>query len=188
MWVQDEKLSRNVESTEHPVEKGEPLTDHVKPNPAVINITGAVVGESAAEKLSRLYALMNKGALITYTGRNVLKNAQIKSFNTTHSNTVWGGYEFDMEIKQVRIAKPAYQSNSFTASRKSTGMTQIQKNAQKGLPIIHTVKKGDTCWNIAQQYNTNVKEINKHNNILNLTTNGAWTTLKIGVNLVVGYR
>lgn len=188
VWVESENINYEVESTEHPVEKGIELTDHVKVNPISLDISGEIVGQNAEELKERINALMKKGALITYSGNNTLSNVQIKSFKATHSNKIWGGFTFNMQIKQVRIAKSAYQANSFTASRKSTGTQQIQKNVKKGLPIIHTVKKGDTCWDIAQKYNTTVKAVNKLNNILNVTTNGAWTTLKIGAHLIVGQR
>lgn len=102
---------------------------------------------------------MNKGALITYTGRNVLKNAQIKSFNTTHSNTIWGGYEFDMEIKQVKIAKPAYQSKPFTATRKSIGTQQVQKNVPTSQTVYYTVKQGDTAYSVSKRFNIPITSI-----------------------------
>ena len=188
VWVETENISYDIESTEHPVEKGIEITDHVKANPISIDISGEIVGENAEAMKDRINALMKKGALITGSGNNSLSNVQIKSFKATHSNKIWGGFSFDMQIKQVRVAKSAYQSNSLTASRKSTGMTQIQKNAQKGLPIIHKVKKGDTGWDIAQKYNTTVSALNKLNNLLNVTSNGTWTTLKIGAHLVVGNR
>ena len=188
IWVQDEKFGNGVESTEHPVEKGIDITDHVKENPITLDISGEIVGKAAEEKKAKINALMKKGSLITYVGRNTLVNAQIQSFNTSYSSDIWGGFSFDMQIKQVKIAKPAYQSNPVTASRKSVSMKQIEKNAKKGMPIIHTVKKGDTCWDLAQKYNTTVAEINKYNDLLAVTTTGAWNTLKIGAHLVVGKR
>lgn len=188
IWVKDESIDNSVESTEHPVEKGIDITDHVKRNPITLDISGEIVGSAAEEKKSRINALMTKGALITYVGRTALVNAQIQSFKTSYSSDIWGGFTFDMQIKQVKIAKPAYQSNSVTASRKSTGTQQKQTNTAKKTPIYHTVKKGDSRWSMAQKYGTSIDFITKNNNVKNITTNGTWYGLKVGAKVIVGYR
>lgn len=188
IWVKTESYNESVESSNHPVEKGIDVTDHVKPNPKTLSISGEIVGTAAEEKKARLIALMNKGALVTYVGRNTLANAQIQSISPSYSNSIWGGFAFDMQIKQVKIAKPAYQSNSVTASRKSTGTQQKQINTAGKTPIYHTVKKGDSRWSMAQKYGTSIDFITKNNNVKSITTNGTWYGLKVGAKVIVGYR
>ncbi len=188
VWVKDESFDNSIESTEHPVEKGVGITDHVKENPVMLDISGEIVGTAAEEKKARINALMKKGALITYIGRNTLVNAQIQSFKTSYSSDIWGGFAFDMQIKQVKIAKPAYQSNPVTASRKSTGTQQKQTNTTKKTPIYHTVKKGDSRWSMAKKYGTSIDFITKNNNVKSITTNGTWYGLKVGAKVIVGYR
>lgn len=121
VFVEDEQVNREITSTTHPVEKGIDLTDSIKNKPFVISLKGKVVDHGnvkAEEILSKIYSLQKKGSLISYSGRNVAKNLQIQSFNSTHPNTIWGGFEFDMELKEVRIAKKAY-----TAPKKAAATT-----------------------------------------------------------------
>lgn len=188
VWVETESISYDIESSEHPVEKGINITDHVKANPITLDISGEIVGQNAEAMKDRINALMKKGALITYSGNNTLSNAQIQSFKPQYSNKIWGGFTFSMQIKQVRVAKSAYQANSLTASRKSTGMTQIQQNVPKSTPIYYTVKKGDTVWSLAKKYNTTYSKICKDNNLVIQTKGSAWVNIQIGAQLIVGYR
>ena len=109
--VTDESWDRSLDSTSHPVEKGLPITDTIKNKPIELSLSGNIVNVGnmkASEILSKLQDLKNKGSLINYSGRGTAANLQIQSFNTSHPNTIWGGCEFDMSLKEVRIAKKAY--------------------------------------------------------------------------------
>lgn len=155
VFVETEDVTRGVEVSSHPVEQGLDITDNVKRSPITISISGEIVGENAATILSNLTALHQQGKYIKYSGRNIIKNAVIEKFDTGHPNTIYGGCSFSMDIKEIRVAKPAYiapKSNAGTAStKKSTksGTQQVQSNTSKK---YHTVKKGDCLWNIAKAY------------------------------------
>lgn len=43
VFVEDEELTHDAESTSHPVETGIDVTDHVKVNPIVLNLSGKIV-------------------------------------------------------------------------------------------------------------------------------------------------
>ena len=106
--ITDEKVGRNIKSTDHPTEKGIDITDNVKREPVTLSISGKIVDTDTLkshEALAKLYELENNGSLITYSGRNIIKNMQIQAFNSTHPNTNAGGLDFDMELKEVRIAQ-----------------------------------------------------------------------------------
>lgn len=123
--VTDESLSRPVNVTQHPVEKGLPLTSTVRKQSKTISISGKIVDTpkyKAETIISKLEAFETSGSLIDYKGRNVAGNFQIKSFNTSHPNTIWGGAEFDMELVETRISKSAYNPKQ---------NTQESANAQK---------------------------------------------------------
>lgn len=115
VFVEDESLNRDTSVSQHPVEKGLPLTDTIKNNPKSLSISGMIVDAGnlkADEIISKIEALRTSGSLINYKGRNTVGNFQIKSFNTSHPNTNWGGADFDMELVEVRIAKSAYDPNA----------------------------------------------------------------------------
>ena len=117
IFVIDEKLTHAVKSTTHPVEDGVPLTDTVVAEPVTLSINGKIVdygNDKAKDIISKIIKLKNEGSLITYTGRNKAKNMQIQSFNTTANNANWGSADFDMELKEVRIAKSPYKPKTTT--------------------------------------------------------------------------
>lgn len=149
VFVQDEQVTRGVEISEHPVESGLDLTDNIKRNPVTISISGEIVGENAASDLSLLMSLHQNGKLVKYSGRNILKNAVIESFDTSHPIDIYGGCAFDMELREIRVAKPAYIAPKATKKTTKSGTQQVQSNTSKK---YHIVKKGDCLWNIAKKY------------------------------------
>ena len=198
VFVETESVERNVESTSHAVENGEPITDHVKRQPIQISISGKIANYNdikAADVLRGLTKLKDEGSLITYTGRNVASNFQIQSFSTSHPNTVWGGCEFDMTLKEVKIAKQAIVKKS--ASNKGTTSTQ-QVSKGENTNVYHIVKKGECVWNlVTKQYKSlepkYTKVMDKCNWVMSKNPNafsrkGDFRTLKIGAKLLVGYR
>lgn len=204
VFVADESVTHDVETTSHAVEKGEPITDHVKRNPYVISISGKIVdhdNKKASDILSALLKLQSEGSLINYLGRNYGGNFQIQSFNTSHPNTVWGGCEFDMTLKEVKIAKQAVVKKD--GSKGTTSTQQVSKGENN--KVYHIVKKGDCCWNlVTKQYKTlvfyddgepipNQTPTQKCNEIMALNPHafsrkGDFRTLQIGAKIFVGFR
>lgn len=144
IFVQSEELQRGVDVSEHPVEQGLDLTDNIKRNPVKIYLSGEIVGENAASDLSLLTSLHHGGKLIKYSGRNILSNAVIEKFDTSHPLEIQGGCAFDMTLREIRVAKPAYVQPD-----NKSGTQQVESNAEKR---YHIVKKGDCLWNIAKAY------------------------------------
>lgn len=109
--VTDESTEREVEATSHPVEEGLPITDTVKLRSFTITLSGKIVDygdKKAAEVLATLTKWHENGSLISYQGRNVASNMQIRVFETSHPNTNSGGADFTLTLEQVRIARSAY--------------------------------------------------------------------------------
>lgn len=193
--VTDESLSHNAESSSHPVEKGIDITDCVRRKPVELSIKGKIVdyeNSKAADILSQLKKLQINGSLITYSGRNLLSNLQIQSFSTTHPYTNWGGCDYNMTLKEVRIAKPAYTPES----KNNGGMQQVSRGENES--IYHTVKKGDCVWNlVSSQYKTlepkysNISDKCKwimEQNQDAFSRKGDFRTLQTGKKILVGYR
>ena len=196
-----ENVTKDVERSEHPIEDGSVITDHVRRKPIELSLSGKIVkrGEVAASTtIKQIEKLKDSGTLITYVGRNALSNMQITSFQTGHPNSVWGGCTFSMTMKETEIAKPSYP-----ISKNKGGTQQVSKNQEN--KVYHTVKKGDNCWNlVTKQYKTtvfyddgepipNLTPMQKCEHIMALNPNafsrkGDFRTLQIGKKIFVGFR
>ena len=107
IWVKDEKVSYNVTVASHPVETGQDITDHVIKQPLELSITGKIVGENSASNLEQIRKIHEEGKLCQYEGRNRAQNCQIVSFSTSADYSITGGFDFDMTLRQTRIASGA---------------------------------------------------------------------------------
>ena len=195
IFVESEDVTRDVESTSHPVEKGVEITDHIQRTPEELSLSGKIVdyeNMKASDILDKIQSLKNSGSLITYVGRNALSNLQIQSFSTSHPYTNWGGCDFSMTLKEVRIAKPAY-----TATKQNNGGTQ-QVSKGENENVYHTVKKGDCIWNlVTKQYKSLEPKFSStmkkcewvmEQNQSAFSRKGDFRTLQIGKKILIGYR
>lgn len=198
--AKNESVTYESNSTSHPIEEGIDITDHVQRKPISLSISGVISDTSnkkSAEIIESIKNLQISGSLIKYIGRISLGNMQIQSFNTDYEYKNWGGCTFDMELKEVRIAKSAYDAAKSTAlTKKQTSSQQVsQGDISK---VYHTVKKGDCVWNlVTKQYKdlkpTYSKTMDKCNWVMNqnpdaFSRKGDFGTLKIGAKLYVGHR
>lgn len=155
IFVQEEDVKRGVSISEHPVESGLNVTDNVKRNPKVISINGEIVGADAAKILEKIEALHHNGKYVKYIGSNILSNALITEFDTSHRNTIYGGCAFTMQINEVRIAKSPLVVKKQSSTKSSSSTQQVKKTtttAKKTTTRTYKVKKGDTLWAIAKKY------------------------------------
>lgn len=72
--------------------------------------------------------------------------------------------------------------DSKTTSKQALSGKENQEEKTKSEFIYHTVQKGDTLWNIAQRYRTDLKELKKLNKIGKSNDIRSGTKLKIPVN------
>lgn len=158
VFVESENITRGVQVSQHPVEQGLDITDNVKRSPISLSISGEIVGNNASTVLSSLQSLHHSGKYVKYSGRNIVKNAIIETFDTGHPNTITGGCSFNMTIKEIRVANSAYTAPTVSSSSGSgvntkkptqNGTQQVQSNTSSK---YYTVKKGDCLWNIAKAY------------------------------------
>ena len=123
VFVSDESIQHSVTTTSHPTEKGLPVSDTIRKEAKVIDITGKIVdaGKVSAETaISKIKALQQAGSLITYVGQaGTFKNFQIQSFNPTYNNKNYGGADFSMTLQEVRTAKSAYVKKVYKVETKN---------------------------------------------------------------------
>lgn len=196
VFVSDEDVTRGVTVSEHTVEQGVDITDHIKPEPVELNLKGKLVGENASATLGKLYKQMHDGELVNYIGRNIIKNLMITSFNTSHPNTIWGGCDFDMTLKEIKVADPSFR----TEARLNSGTQQLDirnsnvKIENSSEKIYHTTKKGDSVYALVsadnapyKKYGFTADDVVKNNPKAFADLND-YSTLIIGVKLWVGNR
>lgn len=93
-------------TTDHALEDGEQITDHVKSNPITITLNGIMLDE-AEEKVLKLREYREKGEIIDYDYMTALKHVVITDFSRDYSVDIKDGYAFTMTLKQIRVAKVA---------------------------------------------------------------------------------
>lgn len=128
--IADEPTS-DVEVTEKPVERGQDVSDHVKQKPETLAISGAIVGDDASSKLSKLKEYQRTGKLVTYIHRVWYGNVVIESLNTRHGGNVANGFEFDMTLKRVRIAVPQEVAITALSSPAATAVKPVTNAGTK---------------------------------------------------------
>ena len=187
VFVKDENKSFGVQATEHPVESGIDITDHVKRNPITMSISGEIVGDNASSVMSRLKQLHQNGTLCKYVGRTTLSNCIITDFSTSHPHNIWGGCSFSMTLKEIRIASTSYKK------KKKTTTKQVKKKS-KVVYVYHIVKKGDCIWALVastkapyKKYGLSCDEVMKLNPDA-FSRKGDFRTLQIGKKIIVGKR
>jgi len=105
--VEEERPEFNSEVSDHPIEDGASVTDHVSLRPISVPMNGVVAGEGAADKIATLRRWRNEKHRLRYVGRNIFKNYVVSEFNSEHDAGVGDGFRFRLELQQVRIVKPA---------------------------------------------------------------------------------
>ena len=191
IFVVDEEMSYGVEVTSHVVEKGIELTDHVKRKGVTLALTGEIVGKNAASVLNKIKSMHQSGTLCKYTGRTALSNCVIAEFSTSHPHNIWGGCSFSMTLKEIRTASTSYKKTKQDTNK--TGTQQVKKQS-KETAVFHTVKKGDTIWDLVAAPNAPYKKYGLTcDDVMKMNPNafsrsGDFRTLKIGAKLVIGVR
>lgn len=146
-----EEESRSVDVTQHPVEAGIKITDNVRLQPLKLGLRGKLVANentSASTVRDRIQEFQKSGTLISFLGVHHFTNAIITNFKTEASADISGGFDFDMDLEEVRIAKSAYRGSSTTTS--TTKQVTPKKSPSENR--YYTVKSGDCPWSIAVKY------------------------------------
>lgn len=157
IFVLDEAIDSQVSVTEHPVETGINVSDHVRPAPATLTLNGEVVGPDWEAVLNTIKSWQRGGYVLAYIGRHIFQSAQIQSFSYQFTAQVNRGFTFGMTLKELRVA-----SNMWEHGLGYQGSMKIQFNNGSGIvhtldlagrqERYHTMMAGESLYYLAQQY------------------------------------
>ena len=105
--VIEERPEFNNEVSDHPLEDGLSVSDHVALRPISVPMNGVVAGEGAADKIATLRRWRNERHRLRFVGRNIFRNYVIGELQTEHDVSVRDGFRFRLVLQEVRIVKPA---------------------------------------------------------------------------------
>lgn len=164
--VYEENPDRSVKTTDHPIEGGVDITDHVERKPITMDIEGVIIGPDAAMRMKRLNEYMDNGEPLKYVYRNTMANVIIEDFGRSHNKEVANGFAFDITLKQIRIAKPSIIKSLATPTKVQVAKTENkgQQQASGSTPTkVYVVKSGDTLSAIGRKYNMSYTKIHDKN-------------------------
>ncbi len=151
--------------------------------------------------IQQLTAMWESGALVNYEGRNADWGYQIKSFSTEHLNTITGGADFSMTLREFRAGSNSYQDNTNNADTASGGTQQIQTG--DNTEVRYVVQLGDSVYNLVEAEDAPYKNLKRGSidgkeysamdwvmakNPQAFDTQGDFSTFKADVEIIVGTR
>lgn len=164
VFVRSEEVANSAEITNHPVEEGVSLTDHSKPNPQTLSVSGIIQGPGADKKCEDLEKKMNNSEIVSFEGRKAYLNMMLSSFEYKASKSIKDGYSFDASLQKVRIADPSYEKieqpqRSQVKPTSNAGRKQTENAPQEDDEVYHTIRQGQTFYAIAPKYGTTWQKI-----------------------------
>ena len=166
LHVERESMGHTVNVPEHPVEEGIPLSDHVERGSMTLSLSGKILGEpnEIESVLNSLMTMQQEGKVGTYSGRGIYYNMAVVTLSIDTDANIANGHNFTMELKEIRRAGFSYSASNPSARKESsTGLKQTQnKNTAQQ---THTIKKGDTYWDLADKYGTTWQQLYEWNKL-----------------------
>lgn len=197
LFVQEEKVSCPVEVSEHVVETGVALTDHVSVKAETLHLSGEIVGERYHEVAEKMRGWQRAGAALRYAGRHLLQGVQIVEFGMEYTHRIAEGCSFTMLLRQVRVARNmyavglGYQGKMEVQFTNGSGIVRVMNLAGKSARY-HVVGQGETVWYLAGQYRARgvtaegLRENNSNRDVFRQGHQGDFNYLKTGVQLMLG--
>lgn len=150
--VEKEDPSYEVDVTTQPVEKNIDLTDHVQRRARIMDISGFIVGEDAAQTREYLIAAQDAGNIVIYDGRNYFVGL-LTGFASSHDSSIGNGFSFTASLQEVLVAESSYVETLPTPIRAaaapviSSGRKQTKSTKKKEKDEVQKVKfKAGSPW------------------------------------------
>lgn len=151
--VSSERLRHSAETSDKPIESGQDIVDHTKTNAPMIDLVGAVMGGEASRKLNQLKKYQREGTLVKYIYRNEYQEMFILDIGTRHEVQIRDGYEFNITLKQIKVATarsiemnvvhpetktPSPKTQASVKPTTSKGVQQPQSKPVTSMPISYS--------------------------------------------------
>lgn len=104
--ITDVGVSESSTSTDHALEDGEQISDHVHSDPITLSLSGTLYGDHE-QKVLKLREFREKGEVFTFDYMTNYGNVIILDFNRDYTSSVKDGFNFTMSLKQIKLAKVA---------------------------------------------------------------------------------
>ncbi|MFF5994284.1 phage baseplate protein [Lysinibacillus sp. KU-BSD001] len=154
--ITDVSMPESSTTTDHALEDGEQITDHVKADPITITLKGVILDDTE-EKVLKLREYREKGEIIEYDYMTALKNVVITNFARDYSSSIKNGYAFTITLKQIKVANVAkFVSVSVPIKQQTKAVTNKGRQQTKKTPTA-TSKTNKT------RYTTPPKSVQKNN-------------------------
>lgn len=127
--VNKEMVNRSSAVTDNPVESGENISDHVFRQPRTIQLAGTVV--DGAQAIAILDAMWKSGDVLTYTGRNRIKNLVIQQLQSTHDAKNRKGFTFTATLKQIAVGSAEDSGTASMMSAQDAAASTSSQTAKK---------------------------------------------------------
>jgi len=113
--------------TEHPIEKGRSISDHMESKSEAMQLSGIIVGPNHEQHLALLRSWIRDRHLVRYSGRNRLDSYVIQSLRTDHDSSIIDGFRVSITLRQVRIIRrvPDVSNDIISQTREVTDMGRI---------------------------------------------------------------
>lgn len=128
--VINEVTTTDSNVTEHPVEEGADVADHVQIKSETLSLSIVIVGDRASEKLAQLQRFQQERELLTFLGVETAKQVVIENMSRTRTALTGDGFEFSLSLRKIRIAR--LQEVKLVVPAKSVSKTQTKKTSSKG--------------------------------------------------------
>ena len=127
---------------------------------------------SSARMQWNRYTIRSGDNLSTIARRHGVTVSMIRDVNRLRGNTIIAGQSLLIPVPRADAASYSMSEDQRLASRQSAGVSGRQR-------VDLTVRRGDTLWDIAQQYSVGVRELARWNNM------APGDPLRVGQSLVV---
>lgn len=156
-----EEVSKTADVTDRPVEKGEDISDHMKTKPYSVRLSGTMVNDPEG-KISTLEKMMSDAELVEYIGKRKLRDMVITSFSTKQNKQVSNGYDWDISLKSVKIAKPIsikkQVKNPETKQADKKVETKVKQVTNAGRKQMQNTASNNNYGNKGQKIGTNLSK------------------------------
>lgn len=103
--VREERPQYRNEITEHAVEDGEEIADHVRRRPRTLSLSVTITGADWEQRYERLKQLAEGEEIVDYVGAEIMRNVVVESFDPARTVEVANGVRFEITLRQVRVAR-----------------------------------------------------------------------------------